>query len=212
MIWKRRPYTAVLPPPERACVKFMKWKMSPNSLFAVLLRSPWWASLLIVLVFVMASIALVPAEYRAFGLVGVFPFLGIGLYRAWQQWQAPNPKRVAQALERAGGMPWRDFSALLQQAYTRQGFEVTVLPGQAADFKLTQSGRTTLVSCKRWKAAAHGIEPLRELVAAKRNHDADSFSYISLGAVSDQARSFAKEQGIALVSGQELAVLILGDV
>jgi len=190
----------------------MKWKMSPNSLFAVLLRSPWWTSLLIVLVFVMASVALLPAEYRPFGMMGAFPFLGIGLYRAWQQWQAPNPARVAQALERAGGMPWRDFSAVLQQAYKRQGFEVAVLPGPAADFKLTLSGRTTLVSCKRWKAAAHGIEPLRELVAAKQKHDADSCSYLSLGAVSDQARSFAKEQGITLVSGQELAVLILSDV
>ena len=190
----------------------MKWKMSPNSLFAVLLRSPWWASMLIVLVFVMASIALVPAEYRAFGLLGVFPFLGIGLYRAWQQWQAPNPARVAQALERAGGMPWRDFSAVLQQAYKRQGFEVTVLPGPAADLKLTQSGRTTLVSCKRGKAAAHGIDPLRELAAAKLSHEADHCSYISLGAVSEQAQRFAKDNGITLVSGQALAVLILSDV
>ncbi|OQW88532.1 MAG: hypothetical protein BWK72_09250 [Rhodoferax ferrireducens] len=186
--------------------------MSPNSLFAVLLRSPWWTSLLIVLVFVMASVALLPTEYRPFGMMGAFPFLGIGLYRAWQQWQAPNPARVAQALERAGGMPWRDFSAVLQQAYKRQSFQVAVLPGPAADFKLTLSGSTTLVSCKRWKAAAHGIEPLRELVAAKQKHDADFCSYISLGAVSDQARSFAKENSITLVSGQELAVLILSDV
>jgi restriction system protein len=109
-------------------------------------------------------------------------------------------------------MPWRDFSALLQQAYKRQGFDVALLSGPAADFKLTQSGRSTLVSCKRWKAVAHGIDPLRELVAAKLNQEADHCTYISLGAVSEQARSFAKQQGITMVSGQELAVLILGDV
>lgn len=190
----------------------MKWKMSHNSLYAVLLRSPWWASLLVVLVIVLASGALLPAEYRPFGMVGALPFLGIGLYRAWQQSQAPNPKRVAQALERAGGMNWRDFSALLQQVYKRQGYDVAQLPGPAADLKLTFSGRTILVSCKRWKAAAHGIEPLRELVAAKQSQDADVCTYISMGAVSEQAQRFAKENGITLVSGQELASLILSDV
>jgi restriction system protein len=190
----------------------MKWKMSPNSLFAVLLRSPWWASLLIVLVFVLASVALLPAEYRPFGMMGALPFLGIGLYRAWQQWQAPNPKRVAHALERAGAMPWRDFSAVLQQVYKRQGYAVAPLPGPVADLQLTLAGRTTLVSCKRWKAAVHGIDPLRELVNAKQSFDADRCTYISLGAVSEQAQRFAKEQGITLVSGQALAILILGDV
>jgi restriction system protein len=202
-------YTAALPPPERNRVKFMKWKMSPNSLYAVLLRSPWWASLLVVLVIVLVSGALLPAEYRPFGMLASLPFLGIGLYRAWQQGQAPNPKRVAQALERASAMPWREFSAVLQQAYKHQGYDVAVLPGPAADLKLTFSGRTTLVSGKRWKAAAHGVEPLRELVSAKESLDADLCTYISLGAVSEQARSFAKEQGITLVSGQALAMLIL---
>lgn len=187
----------------------MKWKMSPNSLFAVLLRSPWWASLLIVLAFVLLSGALLPAEYRAFGMMGAFPFLCIGLYRFWQQWHAPSPKRVVQALERAGAMPWREFSALLQQSYQRQGYEVTPLAGAAADLKLTLSGRTTLVSGKRWKAVAHGVESLRELLVAKQSQDADACIYISLGAVSEQARSFAKEQGITLVSGQALAMLIL---
>lgn len=186
--------------------------MSPNSLFAVLLRSPWWASLLIVLVFVLACGALLPADYRNFGMVGAVPFLGIGLYRAWQQWQAPNATRVAHALERAAVMPWRDFSAVLQQAYKRQGYELSLLPGPAADLKLTQSGRTTLVSCKRWKAAAHGVDPLRDLLAAKDRQEADLCTYISLGAVSDQAQRFAKENGIALVSGQELACLIMDDV
>lgn len=190
----------------------MKWKMSPNSLFAVLLRSPWWASMLIVLLFVLSSLAMLPAEYRPFGMMGAFPFLGISLYRAWQQWHAPSPKRVAAALERAASMPWRDFAAVLQQAYQRQGYAVTVLACPAADLKLTRSGRTTLVSGKRWKAAAHGLEPLRELTSAQQSQAADACTYISLGAVSEQAQRYAKEQGITLLSGQALANLILSEV
>jgi len=190
----------------------MKWKMSSNSLYAVLLRSPWWVSLLVVLVIVLLSGALLPAQYRPFGILGALPFLGIGLYRAWQQSKAPNPTRLAQALERARGMSWREFSAVLQQAYKHQGYEVTMLNSPAADFKLTFSGRTTLVSGKRWKAAAHGVDPLRELANAKESLDADVCTYISLGAGSEQAQRFAKEQGIKLVSGQDLACLILSHV
>jgi len=190
----------------------MKWKMSPNSLYAVLLRSPWWASLLVVLVIMLVSGALLPAEYRPFGMIGSLPFLCIGLYRAWQQGQAPNPKRVADALERAGKMSWREFSALLQQAYQRQGYEVTPLTGSAADFRLTFSGRTILVSGKRWKAAVHGVEPLRELLVAGRSQDVDVCVYISLGEVSAQAQLFAKNNGVTLVSGQVLASLILSHV
>jgi restriction system protein len=144
--------------------------------------------------------------------MGALPFLGIGLYRAWRQWQQPNPKRVAQALQRASDMPWRDFSAALQQAFTRQGYTVAVLTGTAADLKLTKSGRVTLVSCKRWKAANHGVETLRELVSTKQAQAADNCIYISLGSVSGNAQKYAQEQAIALISGQELAHLILDAV
>ena len=43
----------------------MKLKMSENSLFAILLRSPWWISMVLVAVFALASGALLPAPYVA---------------------------------------------------------------------------------------------------------------------------------------------------
>ncbi len=73
-----------------------------------------------------------------------------------------------------------------------------------------KGGRITLVSCKRWKAASHGLEPLRDLVAAQTAQDAQGSIYISLGAVTDKARSFAQAQGIVLLSENELAQLIMG--
>jgi len=190
----------------------MKWKMAKNSLFAMLLRSSWWVSMLIVLGFVLASEALLPKEYVPFGVMGALPFLGIGVLRAWQQFQAPNPKRVAHALQRASELPWRDFSVALQQAFARQGHVVTALPGGAVDLRLSRAGRVTLVSCKRWKAANHGVEPLRELAAAQQAQAAEHCIYISLRAVSDHAQAFAKAQGIELVSDQALARLILEEV
>jgi restriction system protein len=187
----------------------MKLKMSENSLFAILLRSPWWISMLVVLVFVLASSALLPNQYVFFGVMGSFPFLVIGIIAGWRQWNAPNPARVAQALERAATMSWRDFANTLEQAFIKQGHTVTRLNSAAADFSLSKGGRVTLVSCKRWKAATHGVETLRDLVAAKDARDADHCTYISLAPLSDNARTFSKTQGVVLVSGNELAQLLM---
>ncbi len=186
----------------------MKLKMAPNSLFAILLRAPWWVSILLVVVFILVSGALLPAPYVAFGVMGAFPFLVIGLIAAWRQWHAPNPARLAEALSQAGAMSWRDFSSVIEQAFGRQGYAVTRLDSTSADLRLLKGGRTTLVSCKRWKAASHGIDALRELVAAKEAQGAHECTYISLGAVTDKARRFAQEQGVDLMSGSDLAQLL----
>lgn len=190
----------------------MKLKMAKNSLFAILLRSPWWVSFLIVAAFVLVSGALLPKPYVAFGVMGALPFVVVGVIAAWRQWHAPNPARVAEALERAGAMSWRDFSSAIEEAFVHQGHVVTRLNKAAADFSLLKAGRTTLVSCKRWKAASHGVEALRDLVAAKEAQGADQCTYISLGAVSDNARRFATEQGVHLISGVELAQLFANKI
>jgi restriction system protein len=186
----------------------MKLKMSENSLFAILLRSPWWISMVLVAVFALASGALLPAPYVAFGVMGGFPFLVIAIMAAWRQWHAPSPARLAEALSRASAMSWRDFSNAIEQAFGRQGYAITRLNSTSADFSLVRGGRTTLVSCKRWKAASHGIEALRDLVAAQEAHGAQQSIYISLGQVTDKARHFAQEQGIHLISESDLAQLI----
>ena len=63
----------------------MKLKMSENSLFAILLRSPWWISLLIVAVITLLSFALLPEAYVGFGVMGAFPFLVIAVLAARKQ-------------------------------------------------------------------------------------------------------------------------------
>lgn len=187
----------------------MKLKMAKNSLFAILLRSPWWVSMLLVGAFVLASYAVLPEPYRAFGMMGGFPFLVIGCMAAWRQWSAPSPARVAEALDRAAGMPWRDFSEAMERGFARQGYSVTRLTTASADFKLEKAGQVTLLSCKRWKAANQGVEPLRDLLAAKESQGADHCMFASLGTPSENALQFAKQKGIGLVAGNELALLLM---
>jgi len=186
----------------------VKLKMAKNSLFAILLRSPWWISFAVVALFALASSALLPPKYVVFGLMGAIPFLVIGCIAAYRQIRAPSTRSVAQTLERAGSMPWRDFRETLEQAYRAQGFSVTLLDGQAADLQLTRGAQTTLVAAKRWKAASHGVEPLRALDKARSALDASQGVYITLGEVNDTARRFADKNAIALVSGVALAQLL----
>ena len=187
----------------------MKLKMAKNSLFAVLLRSPWWYSLLIVVVFAFAARALLPEAYVVVGMMGAFPFVVIAGMSAWRQWQLPNPQKVADALARAGNMPWTDFAATLEKAFATEGYAVTRLNSPAADLQLTKNGAVTLVSCKRWKAANHGVEALRALHQAQLAQDAQHARYISLIPVTDNARRYAQENGIVLVASAELGALMV---
>jgi restriction system protein len=185
----------------------MKLKMSDKSMFARLLRSPWWVSLGLVVTVALAARALLPEAYVAVGVMGGFPFLVIAVITAWRQFKAPNPARLALALQQAAAMNWRDFSAAVEQAFAQQGFVVTAQHGPA-DFKLEKAGRTTLVACKRWKAANQGVDALRDLVAAQNAQEADFCSFISLAAVTTSAEKYAKENQVQLISNTALAQLL----
>lgn len=182
-------------------------KMAPNSLFAILLRSPWWISIGIALVFALASKALLPADYWLFGAMGGFPFTVIGAVSAWKQLQRPSPRRVEAVLQAVSAMPWRDFAAALETAWTAAGYRVQRSEG-ATDFVLTRDGRTTLVSAKRWKAARHGEDAVQALAAHMRAHDASTGLYVALGELSAQARQLARQAGIGVLDGPGLATLL----
>lgn len=189
-------------------VRPVKLKMAKNSLFAILLRSPWWVSIAVVAAFAMASIALLPPEYVPFGLMGAIPFLVIGGVAALRQMRAPSARQVEQTLNAAGAMSWRDFSQALESAYGRRGYEVRRLDGQVADLQLMQGAQTTLVAAKRWKAGSHGVEPLRALDAARKALDASQCVYLTLFEVNDKTRRFAEQHAIVLVHGVALAQLL----
>ena len=116
-------------------------------------------------------------------------------------------KLVEKGLQNLAGMNWRDFSVLLDTAFTRQGYTVTPLTG-AADMLLEKKGVRTVVSAKRWKAAAMGLEPLRELVAHRDALEASNSVCISLGQVSTKAEDYAAEHRITLITGADLVILV----
>ena len=190
----------------------MKLKMAENSLFAILLRKPWWISMLIAVVGALAVSAMLPAPLDAVGLTAGLPFFVIGVIAFFRQLGAPSEARIAQTRDTVCAMSSRDFAAAIEAAYQRDGYAVTRHGGPAADFMCARDGRTSLVSCKRWKAASIGIEPLRELHAATQACAAQEAIFIGIGQLSEAARRFAQEKQIRVLQEAELARLLQGMV
>src|SRR5580765_1377848 len=177
-------------------------KMHENSLFAMLLRSPWWMSGALAAAITVGLRFVVPIEFAIFAAA---PFGAIALYVLWRQLRAPSAARIAKGLEKLRAMPWEEFSRALEEAWRREGNEVKVLGTPQADFELIRGGRTTIVACKRWKATRTGVEPLRELEAAGRAREAQECIYVAAGEITAQAREFAAQKRIRLMEGAELA-------
>ncbi|KXJ63533.1 hypothetical protein AXY46_25505 [Achromobacter xylosoxidans] len=186
----------------------MKLKMSQNSIFAVLLRSPWWMSAGVAVLLSAGGFAALPLEYAAMGVFAAVPFAVISLMAAYKQLRAPSGARVQAVTEAVAAMSWADFSRTVEAGFRRDGCEVERLQTPGADFALSKDGHVAIVSAKRWKAARNGVEPLRELQAVREKRGAREAIYIALGDVSDNALQYAKAQGVSLMTAPELSKLL----
>lgn len=191
--------------------------MAKNSLFAVLLRSPWWVSLAIAAGIGLAAMALLPPNWRGVALFSGSPFLVISAMAAWKQWHLPGAARVEQTRQAVAAMAWPAFSRLLEDAFKRDGYSVQRASGEAVDFVLERKGRRMLVSARRWKSARLGLETLRALQSARAAAEADATNdlatdalCIGLGEVTDTARPFAAAHGVAVWRAPEIAQALRG--
>ena len=176
--------------------------MNKNSLFAILSRSPWWVSFLIAAGLFMAVRQFLPDYAAAFSTL---PFLAIAGYSGWLQFRAPSAERVSATMESLRAMAWPEFAATMERAFRAEGFSVTAVPGEAADYVLRKDGKVVLVACKRWKVAQGGVAPLRELVGAMESVGAHECIYVAAGDISPNARAYASKQKIRLLAGADLA-------
>jgi restriction system protein len=186
----------------------MNFKLRENSLFAILLRSPWWISFLIAGGIGLISRAALPVQFSTYALFSGGPFLIIGFIAAWRQWRRPSESHTGKILDAVANMSWSSFSDAVEDTYRRDGYEVTRFTGSGADFEISKAGSRRLVACKRWKAARQGIEPLRELRTSAEASSIRDCIYLSVGEVTENARRFAAANHIELVQGVRLAQLL----
>ena len=181
-------------------------KMHENSMFAVLLRSPWWVSFAVAAITIALSrLVLAKFDYHeAYSVFIALPFIVIGCVALWRNLRTPNAARVAARLDALRSLSWEDFSGAIEAGFRHEGYGVNRLGRAGADLELTRAGRVSLVACKRWKVARTGVEPLRELEAARLAQEAQECIYIAAGEITDTARAFAAGKNIRLLLAAEL--------
>lgn len=186
----------------------MKWQMSENSLFALLLRAPWYVSLGLALASIGLSFALLPGQYVVFGLAASLPFIGIASIVLWKLAQKPRASVVEAVDGRTRKMNAKEFGAELTRLFHQAGH--TVEPGKKppVDLIVTKGWRVSLVNYKKWKAAHLGIEQLRSLYELKDEHEASNVKVVTLGQVSAQAGKYAEQHNIEIVGAERLAEMM----
>lgn len=176
-----------------------------QALFPILSRSPWWMSMLIAAA-LFGSVRLFLPDLTAF--FSALPFILISGYAGVRQLRSPSDASVASRIALLRGMSWEDFSAVMADAFERDGYTVTAIADDSADYELRKAGRLTIASCKRWKVAHTGVGPLTALLKSTEARDAHDCIYLSAGDFSDKARTLATAKTVRLLTDAELARLV----
>lgn len=111
-------------------------------------------------------------------------------------------------------MDWREFEALVGQAFEGQGYQVTRTggggPDGGVDLVLTKGGETFLVQCKQWRAFQVGVQVVRELYGVMAAQGAAGGYVVTSGRFTEEAQAFARGRNIHLIAGPELQSLLRG--
>ncbi|AIT28522.1 restriction endonuclease family protein [Bordetella holmesii 44057] len=143
----------------------MKFKLSQDSIFAVLLRSPLWMSAGLALVLCLGGFAVLPKDLAAMGVFVAVPFAAIALVSAVRRRNTPSQARILAV----AAMSWAEFASTAEAGFQQDGCQVERLQHPGADFSLRKKDKEAVVSARRWKAASIGVEPLRQLQALREN-------------------------------------------
>jgi len=115
----------------------------------------------------------------------------------------------AQVLQR---MNWREFEALVGEAFRRKGFQVTETGGGGADggvdLVLTTGRERYLVQCKQWRSTKVPVSTVRELYGVMQAQGAVGAFVVTSGGFTDDAAEFVRGRNIELVDGETLFKLV----
>ncbi len=117
-------------------------------------------------------------------------------------------------LDSIAAMDWRDFERLVGEAFRRRGYAVeeTGLGGAdgGIDLILRKDRRTELVQCKQWRSRQVKASVVREMWGLVSHHKADGVKIVCVGDFTRDAREFAKDKAIELITGASLLEMIRG--
>jgi len=197
-----------------------------ESLTSVLIRLPWWMSaigVLVVLVLRQVWLAWVDGSndlgmyadvvrqlhwwFYGFAMILALGSLASLIRHRW------NGRKIEAQLGKDSfdALHWREFEALLQEAFHRQGYlSVETQSGADGgyDIALRKDGKLYLVQCKHWKAQKVGVAPVRELFGVIAARGAAGGFFVTSGYFTEDAKAFAAQTKLTLIDGPMLKKLI----
>jgi restriction system protein len=206
---------------------------------AVTAKLPWWLGVALAVVSFLVLHAIASQEIAAPGSTAdIGTFAAKGLYRsmAWfLQFVVPplclvgalvsfigkrkRTQLVTQVAESPSvasleEMSWREFEALVEEAFRLRGYSVRRLGGDGpdggVDLELRRGAETVLVQCKQWRALRVGVSVVRELYGVMAAKGAASGIVVTSGSFTPDAVEFASGRNVRLIAGPELHEMIKG--
>ena len=116
-------------------------------------------------------------------------------------------ERVSLSLMEA--LEWKSFEKLVEQYFIRTEVQpklTRVGPDGGVDLELfgKKTGKLkAIVQCKAWKAYRVGVKPVRELYGVMASRGVTDGYFFTTGEFTGEARSFANNTGLRLVTGRE---------
>ena len=108
-------------------------------------------------------------------------------------------------------LTWRQFESYIGELFRTEGYfvlETPEGPDNGDDLVLRKDGEKTYVQCKHWKTNQVGVDKVRELLGSMTAGGAHSGIFVTSGTYTQPARDLARECGIRLMGGDELAGLL----
>jgi restriction system protein len=105
-------------------------------------------------------------------------------------------------------LSWKQFESFIGELFRQQGYFVVETPegpDNGVDLVLRKDGEKAYVQCKHWKTNQVGVEKVRELLGSMAAGGAQSGIFVTSGSYTQAARNFARECGIQLIDGEQLA-------
>lgn len=187
----------------------------------ILLKAPWWMSV------VLALVAFIGLRWVAPALIGEsgnraaigkgvsqfapWPALILLILAAGSFILSRRKRELVDSqtgLESLRNVSWKHFEWMVGEAYRRIGYAVDDSLGSGADggidLTLRKDGETTIVQCKQWKVLSVGAPVVRELYGLLTHHGATQAIIVTSGRFTEEARSFAAGKPIELVDGPAL--------
>jgi len=158
--------------------------------------------------------AIVAAMYPGFLLLGKV-LSGLFLFAAFVSFltQVIRSKRfkTTNSLADIRSLTWRQFESYIGELFRTEGYfvlETPEGPDNGVDLVLRKDGEKTYVQCKHWKTNQVGVDKIRELLGSMTAGGAHSGIFVASGTYTQPAKDLARECGIRLIGGDELAGLL----